>query len=139
MTKKIEYKPNCIAVSVGTWEILRNQFGVDGIIGYLILKTNVNKVTYSAHKVHATNTLDEDDRVVNLCLGTQIAGEITLKCDDSGIDFFVNNHGKFVFRINHIKGVIRDGSVQFGDLDWASSNGHLEKYLIELYKSEETN
>ena len=139
MTKKIEYKPSCVAVSVDTWEILRNHFGVENVIGYLILKVNVNRVTYSAHKVNGMNTLDENDEMVSLCLGTQIADIMTLKCDDDAVGFFVDNHGKFVFRINHNKGVIREGSVGFEDLDWASGVDRLEPYLIELDEMKEAN
>lgn len=140
MTKKDdEYKPKCIAVSDDTWNILRNHFGAENVIGYLILKVNVNRVTYSARRVNGLNTLGEDDGKVNLCLGTQIAEHVTLKCDDDAIDFFVNNHGRFVFRINYTKGVIREGSVRFEDLDWAAGTNHLKPYLIELDESKEMN
>ena len=134
MTKKIEYKPKCIHVTVHMWEILRNFFGVENIIGYLVLKVNVNRVTYATYKVHATNTLDEDDREVNLCIGSQLADTVTLKCEDSAIDFFVHNHGAFVFMIKHSKGVICDGSVRFEDLEWASDTpGRLQSYLDEVF------
>jgi hypothetical protein len=64
---------------------------------------------------------------------------MTLKCGDDAVGFFVDNHGKFVFRINHTKGVIREGSVRFEDLDWASGVDCLESYLIELDKIKEAN
>ena len=134
MAKKVEYKPKCIHITVHTWETLRNFFGAENIIGYLVLKVNVNRVTYATYKVHATNTLDEDDNMVNVCLGSQIADTVTLKCEDSAIDFFVRNHGKFVFIIKHSKGVIRDGSVGFEDLEWASETpGRLQSYLDEVF------
>lgn len=133
MAKKVEYKPKCVPIAVHTWETLRNFFGVENVVGYLILKVNINRVTYSTHKVHATNTLDENDAVVNVCLGTQIAETITLKCDDDAISYFVDNHGKFVFIIKHSKGVIRDGSVRFEDLVWADNNNQLEPYLDEMF------
>ena len=136
MTKKIEYKPKCVLIAVHTWETLRNFFGVENVVGYLILKVNVNRVTYSTHKIHATNTLDEGSEIVSVCIGTQIADTVTLKCDDEAISYFVNNHGKFVFIVKHSKGIIRDGSVRFEDLDWADKNDHLQSYLDEVFSDE---
>ena len=132
MAKKIEFKPNCVPVSAHTWETLRNHYGVENIVGYLILKININRVTYSTHKVNGMNTLDENGEIVNVCIGTQIADTITLKCDDDAISFFVDNRGKFLFWINHEKGIIYNNSVGFKELDWADENGHLQSFLNDL-------
>lgn len=132
MAKKDEFKPNCVPVSVRTWETIVNHYGVGNVKGYLITKINVNRVTYSVHKVNGMNTLDESNSMVNLCLSDVILDAITLKCDDDAISFFVKNHGKFLFWINHEKGIICDGSVGFEELDWADENGHLQTFLNEL-------
>jgi len=109
-----------------------NHYGVGNVKGYLVTKINVNRVTYSVHKVNGMNTLDESISTVNLCLSDVILDAITLKCDDDAISFFVKNHGKFLFWINHEKGIIYDGSVGFAELDWADENGHLQSFLNDL-------
>ncbi|MCK5386799.1 MAG: hypothetical protein KAJ39_06415 [Gammaproteobacteria bacterium] len=132
MAKKNEYKPKCIPIDVSTWEVLRNHYGAENIVGYLILKVNINRVTYAVHKVHGTDTLDEDDNRINLCIGSQIADTITMKCDVSDISFFVDNHGSFLFMISHSKGVIHGGSTRFESLDWANEHNHLQGYLDKI-------
>ena len=132
MAKKNEYKPKCIPINVSTWEVLRNHYGAENIIGYVILKVNINRVTYAVHKVYGANTLDENDNKLNLCTGSQIADTITMKCNADYVSYFVDNHGSFLFRIDHSKGIIQGGSVQFQDLDWANENDHLQKYLNEI-------
>jgi hypothetical protein len=132
MTKKNEYKPDCILIHIDTWNILKKHYGNTGIKGYLIRKVNVGRVTYSVHVVNGMNTLENNKDMVNLCLGDQMLDSITMKCDDDAVSFFVDNHGKFLFWINHEKGIIRNNSVGFEELDWADENGHLQSFLNDL-------
>ena len=69
---------------------------------------------------------------INLCIGSQIADTITMKCDVSDISFFVDNHGSFLFMISHSKGVIHGGSTRFESLDWANEHNHLQGYLDKI-------